>query len=69
MGDLFVINRADIFSVYPQIFSEILNAEIQKKISTKDLVSLPSDSDYQERVYYRLLAVQKEINDLIDSGM
>lgn len=69
MGDLFVINRADIFSVYPQLFLEILNADKQTKISAKECINLPSDGDYQERVYYRLLAIQKEINDMLDSGM
>lgn len=68
MGDLFVINRADIFSVYPQIFSEILSAESARRAPSKEVASLPSDAEYQERVYYRLLAVQKGINDLIDGG-
>ena len=73
MGDLFVISGADIFAIYPKIFSEILKAENSKRtkegLLIKDFIHLPSDGDYQERVYYRLLAVQKDINDLIDSGM
>lgn len=68
MGDLFVISRADIFAIYPQILTTILAAENAKRIFIKDFINLPTDSDYQERVYYRLLAVQKAINDLIDSG-
>lgn len=73
MGDLFVISRADIFAVYPKILGQILEAEEIKR--TKDgtlsfeFIPLPTDNDYQERVYYRLLTVQKGINDLIDSGM
>lgn len=68
MGDLFVISRADIFAIYPQILTSILAAESAKRNFIKDFINLPTDSDYQERVYYRLLAVQKAINDLIDSG-
>lgn len=68
MGDLFVISRADIFAIYPQILATILAAENAKRNLIKDFINLPTDSDYQERVYYRLLAVQKAINDLMDSG-
>lgn len=68
MADLFVISRADIFAIYPQILSAILAAENAKRNFLRDFINLPTDSDYQERVYYRLLAVQKAINDLIDSG-
>lgn len=73
MGDLFVISRANIFAIYPKILENILNAENLKRnregALKKDYVNLPTDSDYQERVYYRLLAVQKSINDLLDSGV
>lgn len=73
MSDLFVISRADIFAVYPKILANILHGEEQKRTKegflSRDFIPLPTDSDYQERVYYRLLAVQKGINDLIDSGM
>lgn len=74
MSDLFVISRADIFAIYPKILAELLAAEEQKRANIggnlpKDFIPLPTDSDYQERVYYRLLAVQKGINDLIDSGV
>lgn len=68
MGDLFVISRADIFAIYPQILATIVAAENSKRHFIKEFINLPTDSDYQERVYYRLLAVQKAINDLIDSG-
>lgn len=73
MGDLFVISRADIFAIYPKILTTIINADQLKRatdgILLKDFIYLPTDNDYQERVYYRLLAVQKSINDLIDSGV
>lgn len=73
MSDLFVISRADIFAVYPKILAHILHDEELKRVKDgvllRDFIPLPTDSDYQERVYYRLLAVQKGINDLIDSGM
>lgn len=68
-----MISRADIFAVYPKILANILQSEEHKRtkdgILSRDFIPLPTDSDYQERVYYRLLAVQKDINDLIDSGM
>lgn len=73
MSDLFVISRADIFAIYPKILSNILYDEELKRakdgILSRDFIPLPTDSDYQEKVYYRLLCVQKGINDLIDSGM
>lgn len=71
--DLFLISRAEIFAIYPKILKEILQTE--EKTRTKDgfrpneLIRLPSDSDFQDKVYYRLLAVQKHINDLVESGM
>lgn len=73
MSDLFVISRADIFAIYPKILANILQEEELKRakdgILSRDFIPLPTDNDYQERVYYRLLTVQKGINDLIDSGM
>lgn len=73
MSDLFVISRADIFAIYPKILSELLQSEEKKRAKDghlpKDFIPLPTDNDYQERIYYRLLTVQKAINDLIDSGM
>lgn len=73
MSDLFVLSRADIFAIYPKILANILQCEELKRVKegilAQDFIPLPTDHDYQERVYYRLLAVQKGINDLIDSGM
>lgn len=70
--DLFLISRAEIFAIYPKIFKEILQSEEQAR--TKDgfrpneVVRLPSDNEFQDKVYYRLLAVQKNINDLVEGG-
>lgn len=75
MGDLFLVGRADIFAIYPNIFRDLLQVEENARLNTKDgvlpkdFLYLPSDLEFQERVYYRLLEVQKEINQLIDSGM
>lgn len=70
--DLFLVSRADIFAIYPKILKEILHSEEQKRAQDgylpKDHVQLPSDVDFQDRVYYRLLAVQRTINEQVDSG-
>lgn len=71
--DLFLVSRADIFAIYPQILKEILHSEELRRSQTGQLatdhVLLPSDPDFQDRVYYRLLAVQKRINEQVESGM
>lgn len=70
--DLFLVSRADIFAIYPKILKEILHSEEQKRALDgylpKDNVQLPSDVDFQDRVYYRLLAVQRKINEQVESG-
>ncbi|XP_053954013.1 uncharacterized protein LOC128860477 [Anastrepha ludens] len=61
-NQLLFLSLADIFSVYPNIFKEL--------IATRDkqsLIYLPSDPEWQERMYYRLLEVQKRVNEAIDS--
>lgn len=69
--DLFLVGHADIFSIYPKLLREILTAEdaLRTNASMRDFIYLPSDAEFQEKVYYQLLAVQKAINDLIDSGV
>lgn len=73
MSDLFVINRADIFAVYPRIFNAILITD--ERVHTRDgslsrdTILLPTNSDYQDRVYTRLLTIQKAVNDSINSGV
>lgn len=70
---LFLLSLADIFSIYPRIFREIIAAEELKRSREgalpKDFLYLPSDAEWQERVYYRLLEVQKRINVAIESGL
>ena len=72
--DFFLVSRADIFAIYPKILKEILQAEDVKRsleggALSKDFIYLPSDAEFQERVYYRLLEVQRALNAMIDSGM
>lgn len=72
--DLFIVSRADIFSIYPKILKELLQAEETEftnvdGVLSRNLIYLPSDIEVQERIYYRLLKLQKEINRLLESGM
>lgn len=72
--DLFIVSRVDIFSIYPKILKELLQAEeieftTDSDELSKNFIYLPSDVEVQERIYYRLLKLQKEINRLIESGM
>lgn len=71
--DLFLVSRADIFAIYPKILNELLEADNNKRTKDghliKDIIYLPSDAEFQEKVYYRLLDVQKGINEQIDSGV
>ncbi|XP_039966403.1 uncharacterized protein LOC120778596 [Bactrocera tryoni] len=61
---LFFLSLADIFSVYPTIFKELVSTR-----ESQTLIYLPSDADWQERMYYRLLEVQKRVNEAVDSGV
>lgn len=71
--DLFLVSRADIFAIYPKILLELLEEDNNKRNRDghliKDIIYLPSDAEFQEKVYYRLLDVQKGINELIESGL
>lgn len=71
MSDLFVINRADIFAVYPRIFKAILITDEKActRDGSRDTILLPTNSDYQDRVYNRLLTIQKAVNECINSGV
>lgn len=73
MGDLFVLNRADIFAVYPRILKTLLAAEEKTHTrdgsASRDTLLLPTNSDYQDRIYNRLLTIQKAVNDAINNGM
>ncbi|GAB0093934.1 Ubiquitin-protein ligase E3A, N-terminal zinc-binding domain [Sergentomyia squamirostris] len=73
MGDnLFLISRADIFSIYPKIFNELIaqdEAERQKSGGrvTKE-INLPSDYDFKLKVYFRLLDQQRRLNEAEERG-
>lgn len=69
-----MLNRADIFAVYPRILKTILVAADEKTHTkdgsvTREIILLPTNSDYQDRVYNRLLTIQKAVNDAINNGM
>lgn len=70
---LFFLSLANIFSLYSKIFQEIVEEEDsrRRKFGTlpKDLIYLPSDEEWNEAVYYRLLDVQKQVNKALDGGM
>lgn len=73
-GSLFLISRADIFSIYPKIFQELLatdDADRQEAPSgrlPKDYFSLPSDYEWKLKVYFRLLEMQRKLNDAEERG-
>ncbi|KAM7356317.1 putative methyltransferase NSUN7 [Cochliomyia hominivorax] len=62
-NNMFLLSLADIFSVYPQIFNELV---ADQKYFPE--IYLPSDTDWQDKMYYMLLEVQKNINEALDSG-
>lgn len=70
---LFFVSLANIYSLYSKIFQEIVDEEDcrRRKLGTlpKDLIFLPSDDEWRESVYYRLLDVQKQVNKALDRGM
>lgn len=62
-SNLLFLSLADIFSVYPKIFEELVtNQEYFSQIY------LPSDPDWQDKMYYMLLEVQKNVNEALESG-
>ncbi|XP_055694802.1 uncharacterized protein LOC129796701 isoform X2 [Lutzomyia longipalpis] len=73
MGDnLFLISRADIFSIYPKIFNELLaqdECERQKSGSrAAKEINLPSDYEFRLKVYLRLLDQQRRLNEAEERG-
>ncbi|XP_059608104.1 uncharacterized protein LOC132255948 [Phlebotomus argentipes] len=73
MGDnLFLISRADIFSIYPKIFNELIaqdEAERQKsggRVAKE--INLPSDYEFKLKVYFRLLDQQRKLNEAEEKG-
>lgn len=69
---LFYVSRANIFEVYPRILNEILLSEELAKIrgSAKErIIDIPSDFEWQLKMYFRLLDRQKQINHAVEQGM
>lgn len=60
-NQLFFLSLADIFSVYPAIFKE-RSGQLRK---TKQIY-LPSDEEWQDKMYYMLLEIQRQVNDSAD---
>lgn len=70
---LFTVSRADIFEVYPKILKEILTSEeltkVRKSSAQEQVIDLPSDFEWQLKMYFRLLEHQKQINHAVEHGM
>ncbi|XP_017107706.2 uncharacterized protein [Drosophila bipectinata] len=60
-NQLFFLSLADIFSVYPAIFKEQ-----SKKLKKMKQIYLPSDEEWQDKMYYMLLEIQRQVNDSTD---
>ncbi|XP_034483308.1 uncharacterized protein LOC117788608 [Drosophila innubila] len=60
-NQLFFLSLADIFSVYPAIFKE-RSGQLRK---TKQIY-LPSDEEWQDKMYYMLLEIQRQVNESSD---
>ncbi|KAH8395209.1 hypothetical protein KR222_002383 [Zaprionus bogoriensis] len=60
-NQLFFLSLADIFSVYPAIFKER-----SKQLRKTKQIYLPSDEEWQDKMYYMLLEIQRQVNDLAD---
>lgn len=70
MGDLFVISRANIFEEYPRLLRNLMEKSNEQQIN--DAVNnllLPSDSEYKDYIYYKMLDSQKEINSSLFDKM
>ena len=65
MGDnLFYVSRANIFSIYPKILQKLASHDEESYSIEKNIITLPSDFEWQLKCYYRLLEQQKKINSL-----
>lgn len=60
MCDLFVVSGANIFEEYPKVLEEIFSAD--KNVPKSKHLSLPSDMDYLDCVYYKMLSIQRSLN-------
>lgn len=63
---------SDIFAIYPRTLRELLQAEDlareREGFLQKDVINLPSDFEWKQKVYFRLLEQQKRINAALDRG-
>lgn len=63
---------SDIFAIYPRTLRELLQAEDlareREGFLQKDVINLPSDFEWKQKVYFRLLEQQKKINAALDRG-
>lgn len=62
--NLFYVSRADIFSIYPRILTQLVVVDDIAYTPEKNYIALPSDFDWQLKCYFRLLEQQKKINAL-----
>ncbi|KAH8366216.1 hypothetical protein KR093_010197 [Drosophila rubida] len=60
-NQLFFLSLADIFSVYPAIFKER-----SKQLKKTKQIYLPSDEEWQDKMYYMLLEIQRQVNESSD---
>ncbi|EDV95774.1 GH15591 [Drosophila grimshawi] len=60
-NQLFFLSLADIFSVYPAIFKER-----SKQLRKTKQIYLPSDEEWQDKRYFMLLEIQRQVNDSAD---
>lgn len=74
---LFTVSRADIFEIYPKILKEILTSEELARLRSvssssaivERAIDIPSDFEWQLKMYFRLLEYQKQINHAVEKGM
>lgn len=63
---------SDIFAIYPKTLRELLQAEVVARehdgFLQKDIINLPSDFEWKQKVYFRLLEQQRKINAALDRG-
>ncbi|XP_032290915.1 uncharacterized protein [Drosophila virilis] len=57
-NQLFFLSLADIFSVYPAIFKE-RSTQLRKAKQ----IYLPSDEEWQDKMYFMLLEIQRQVNE------
>lgn len=63
-NQLFFLSLADIFSVYPAIFKEV-----SQQLRKPKQIYLPSDEEWQDKMYYMLLEIQRQVNEQNDENI